>query len=1740
MARDRFIDDVADEEDDDNLGEDDEDEDLPRPKKKQGRGSGDEEDEGQEDGEAEEGPADSSEEEEEEENEYDYTDKFIVREDEEEEEEGEGSEGSEGERRKKKHKRRRDEFQLEEEDYELLEENQGIRRPRPSERKRIRKRGEVTAASTGDGKTAADHLKDQLFGPDDEEGLADEEDEEARLGRAAALLDEDIDEEEDEFADFIDDDEGGVPGQRRRRRRTSIPGAPPGVSTAALREAHDIFGDVSELLEAYERSKRDKAGADQEDDELLPPEEDDDEAAETYQAELEERQRIKNLKKVRAAIEPQLMARHMLLPEDDRVRQTDIPERELLDPLLKGEPFDIDSCAQWVFEELWGMRARAHQEADLVRSGRLEVDGPPHDGRREYEPGELEGAFRSAVDLSHGRRGIRRRRGLREQTQWKSSEEAQGALRKSIREVLQLMFEKHYEVPWIASYRKEVCGELLSMTEGEGPTLVTDEEVRARRRETLADFPEGTVQSKHRGVRRWDVLWAVQGLARKWRALQRRREVRQRTYEAAMERAATEEERDAISTCLEALVDAFSAEEVDDVDAKFRLVQLASVTDDILALSMADLGPHRRPQRASHYTRCKQAGLGEVVAAMGITAAQLAENLDASYKRNEPENVRELPEDLAAQSILEAPFDTPEAVLKAVRHIAVSEIASEPKVRDVLRERYYEMATVSTEPTKAGETVLDPFHPLGRVKRIRNKPLKSFEDTDTYLRIHQAEKDGLITITMQVPDMRSMMAQIIDNYLSNAVSSVGRAWDDIRKAVLEEAVSERILPALESEMRVRLLADAREVAAREAADALWEHAKLPPLHVRMPDEDELVEKRRFMACCWGPGDPATVLVMVDESGALLDVLFAGQLSGGIPAPPRRSDSSYDLFRDPRKAKDAARICEFMLEHKPHAVLVGAANSRCKVLKEDLDRLRDHILEHMPQAFTRSETGDIDVRYADESLAALWELTAAARQEFPEQKSIVRRAVALARHALDPLAVLAALFSPANEILSLTLHPLQSAIPADDLLRTYERVMVTAVSQVGADLNAMASAPWMAAPLQFVPGLGPRKAAALLKAVQRNGRIYTRYQMWKDLGVMESCIFRNCAPFIRIRGVAGGMLDEDEERLDYLDDTRVDPQLYSITYKLAAAALRAADALPRRGRLDDHDWSQAIVQRALSRPNEIESLDLEALLTGELAEEDARNRSLSALIDISFELVSPYMDLRGQRQPLKEDEVFWLLSGESKETLKLGRRVEALVRWVGNEEARCQLPAFNNLDALLHRDDISSSMPVSEPRDRLRAGDTVAARIKDVTPAQWVAGGSAVSLTTASRDLADEERWESLYCAALEPNYHILSPEEMAAARRREHEEARVQRAKSLAFVSRPIRHPAFKNVSATQAVELLEERDVGDCVIRPSPKGTNLIALTIKVFEGIEGPVYLTQDVLESNKETGPGAHLKLSTPLIIENKAAKITDTFGDLDDVTSNFVDNLVSRVREVTGHRKFKDGTWEVVQAALREEKAQAGRSPVYCLGIKYEAPGMFYLAFILPTMNASSHREYFAITQRGFYFRQKMYTSVEKLLAEFKRAPVHKNQPPPPAPTWNGQQRPPPAPTGVPIPPHLMPSGPPSAPQPQYGAPTPHYGAPPAGPPPPYQQPYPYQGPPLAARGGGYGSYPPGPQGPGWGAPPAPYQGAYGRGPQGSGPPPPMYGAPSGPPPPGGYGTPGPYRGFRGDSPPPPPPPPPVRG
>lgn len=54
-------------------------------------------------------------------------------------------------------------------------------------------------------------------------------------------------------------------------------------------------------------------------------------------------------------------------------------------------------------------------------------------------------------------------------------------------------------------------------------------------------------------------------------------------------------------------------------------------------------------------------------------------------------------------------------------------------------------------------------------------------------------------------------------------------------------------------------------------------------------------------------------------------------------------------------------------------------------------------------------------------------------------------------------------------------------------------------QIGVNLNLVSQTPWMTPQLQFVPGLGPRKALALLKWAQRQDHVNARRPLYRDVG-----------------------------------------------------------------------------------------------------------------------------------------------------------------------------------------------------------------------------------------------------------------------------------------------------------------------------------------------------------------------------------------------------------------------------------------------------------------------------------------------------------------------------------------------------------------------------------------------------------------------------------------------------------------
>ena len=59
-----------------------------------------------------------------------------------------------------------------------------------------------------------------------------------------------------------------------------------------------------------------------------------------------------------------------------------------------------------------------------------------------------------------------------------------------------------------------------------------------------------------------------------------------------------------------------------------------------------------------------------------------------------------------------------------------------------------------------------------------------------------------------------------------------------------------------------------------------------------------------------------------------------------------------------------------------------------------------------------------------------------------------------------MAILSSLCGAEQEILSLSLHPMQALVPPRDRMVAIERLLVSAVNQVGVDINVAMSHDWL--------------------------------------------------------------------------------------------------------------------------------------------------------------------------------------------------------------------------------------------------------------------------------------------------------------------------------------------------------------------------------------------------------------------------------------------------------------------------------------------------------------------------------------------------------------------------------------------------------------------------------------------------------------------------------------------------------
>ncbi|KAJ2474519.1 Transcription elongation factor spt6 [Coemansia sp. RSA 2322] len=955
---------------------------------------------------------------------------------------------------------------------------------------------------------------------------------------------------------------------------------------------------------------------------------------------------------------------------------------------------------------------------------------------------------------------------------------------------------------------------------------------------------------------------------------------------------------------------------------------------------------HRRARGAGVLEAARASGADGIVARMGITARQVGENI-SSPGRHFVEDLGSAvaPLDVARELVGRGHFATPDRALAAGVATFAQLLAADPHMRRHVRAYCDAHACVVVRPTARGlREITHEDHAAFAFKFLTQKPVAAFAGSPQFIALDKAVRGGLLRMAFSLTgeckfdardaaadaavfaqdrerSARVLARQIEPHMRSYAVHDAADAWNRVRCDALLAAIRDHVLPLVWRETAQRLLQRASDFVADACRRALQRRVDVQPV----------------VAPRTGPADAPRVLVV---AGGGFDASSRGALRAVYVDEHGRYREHFSADSMRRQAGAMAGdgdgvepLLELLAREPVDVVAVAGMSLQTKRLYEDVKALVD---SHCAQA-----AADIVVTYACDEPARLWWDCDAARAELPDLRKEERYCVSVARTLQSPVAEYAAL-GPA--LLKLRLHPAQRDVDQPALLAVIERALINVVAKTGVDVNDLAAHPHKQPLLQYVSGLGPRKAHAILSKIGPDPD--RMLESRNDLITRRLCtryVFVNCASFLRIRPAV----------LDLLDSTRIHPQDYILAYKMALDALDieedVADDGGRRGgaaRKKADGPSRYVAEVMRKAPEKLDELDLEGYAQ-ELRRKDLHK--LETLKFIKHEMQHPNDDPRERFEQPSDKQVLEMLTGEVLgETLK-----EDGTSLVSGTIVRVQ-PRFaiarldSGLEGFIGVANVTDYR-IEEASDELSVGQSIVAVVKRVDLEKM-----SLDLTMRPSDIEDACKRAQKVTPDSDAVDKYFDLDAEAVLRER----ANALKLKA-ATRTRVIPHPLFKPLNSREAELYLASRPRGDCVIRPSSRGPNHIAITWKVAEGLFQHI----DVQERDK---PNESALGATFLVGES-------AFSDLDELVAFHVDPIARKLEEVKLSPKFYDpetdplyaaqpvatilgandfsddykkrrqDLWESRTVQHLDTLAQSTGRGSYCISLSLSKPGSLLLAF-----------------------------------------------------------------------------------------------------------------------------------------------------------------------------------------------------
>ena len=1029
---------------------------------------------------------------------------------------------------------------------------------------------------------------------------------------------------------------------------------------------------------------------------------------------------------------------------------------------------------------------------------------------------------------------------------------------KAVAKVLEFMNTDNCEVPFIFQHRKDY--------------LIHAQKIPVTPDPSNPNAPEYTMSAEK--LLTQSELWDIFENDLKFRALLEKRHALQRTYDNLQ--AMDDKFHDAVIE--ETLPEAVTMEELQDIQDYLHFQHSSRLADIAVVNGTQTNGTQRRPGASKLlFERIRNGKVYGLVRAFGITADSFAQNATKKENRRQyTEDPTERPDDMAdSDSILDPPdYSSGAQCLRAAKAMFAEEIFMSPRMRKYMRGASFMNALIDCHRTEKGLRKIDEQHPYYEIKYLRNQQLSDIaQDPARFLRMLKAEEEGLVEIRVRMQNRSGFIKSLYRDLESDNFSEIADAWNRERRESLDMAIV-KLEKMMAKGLKEAMRTECESLVSKLCRD---EYAKRLDQAPYKPKGMQLGTIPRVLAMSNGSGTfgrDAICWAWVEEDGRVLENGKFVDLALGDPE------------RGTEDGVDVKALVELVERRKPDVIGVSGFSAETRKLFKQVDDIIER--KNLHCAEFEDEDGNpmsdrLDVIIVNDEVARLYQTSDRANMEHPGFAPLTKYCVGLAKYLQNPLTEYASL---GRDIVSISFDPNQGYVSPEKLIKQLETAIVDTVNLVGVDINEAVSDSYLANLLPYICGLGPRKAAQLLKVIHLNGGdVTTRAELAGDednkkLAAVGPRVWNNCASFLYVS------FESSDSDMDFLDNTRVHPEDYDIGRKMAADALE----------LDEEDieaettenGTGAVVRKLIRDEAQDKVNDLILEEYAEQLEKNFNQRKRATLETIRAELQQPYEELRRNFALLSTDEVFIMFTGETRDSLCDGMIVPVSIRKVADDyvEAKmdCGIEGTVPAHAISNRSDVSAKQLFSTHQ-------TVQAKITYLNRKHL----------TANFSLREDEL-QRPYKREFDRMRNEWDEDE-----EQKDQDSLLEKNDVSGRTQRVIKHPLFKPFNATQAEEYLGSQARGDLVIRPSSKGLDHLAVTWKVSDNI----YQHIDVLELDKSN----QLSSGTTLKVGGRY-----NYSDLDELIVNHVKAMAKKVDEMMLHEKYQNRSKaEVGKYLFSEERS-----------------------------------------------------------------------------------------------------------------------------------------------------------------------------------------------------------------------------